>query len=91
MPAEGSVDVLVSVGQTQERIEAFPPLADEPEQTIVMVFEPDGAVAVSVTFAESAFLCFVSRLIQFARNLPGGRTKLPTDNRSGERRPTKGA
>ncbi len=71
MPVGGSVDVIVSVGQAQERIEAPPPLAGDSEKTIVVLFEPDGATAVSVIFAETAFLGFVSRLIQFARTLSG--------------------
>lgn len=72
MAGEGSVDVIVQVGDAVERIETLPALRGEPEETVTIAFDLGGDHSVvSVTFAASAFLGFVDRLAQFARNLPG--------------------
>ena len=67
---QGSVDVIVSVGDAEERIQSFR-LAGAEENTVTIAFRLDAAANVSVSFSATAFLGFVRRLLAFSHDLPG--------------------
>jgi len=64
----GSIDVLVTVGEEEERIESVR-LRDD--RLTVSVAFPIGNATLSLTFDFDQFFDFAYRVGRFARNLPG--------------------
>ncbi len=67
----GSMDVIVQIGEAVERVERFPALPNEPEETVTLIFSLGGATTLSMTFGAAAFLRLARRLARVSETLPG--------------------